>query len=96
MRVFWTPTARITYLRIIEYLEEKWTNKEVNNFISEVEETIVKVRSNPNLFPSIKKKNEVHRVVIMKHNSMYYRVKTDQVEILAFWDNRRNPKKRPY
>ena len=33
MKVSWTPTARKTYFKVLEYLDETWTTREVKNFV---------------------------------------------------------------
>jgi hypothetical protein len=37
MKIRWTPTARITYFKILDHLAEKWTTREITNFADEVE-----------------------------------------------------------
>jgi len=32
MKICWTPTARITYFEILDYLAERWTILEIKNF----------------------------------------------------------------
>ena len=39
-------------------------------------------------------KKDIHRVVILTYNTLYYRVKNNQIEIISFFSNRQNPKKR--
>ena len=49
--VIWSPTARLTYYQILEYLVEKWTFKELEAFIDRTEEVINHICSNPLLYP---------------------------------------------
>lgn len=39
-KVVWTPEALQTYLQVISYLEQKWTEREVKNFAKGVEDKI--------------------------------------------------------
>ena len=39
-------------------------------------------------------KKDVRRAVVLKLNTLYYRVNENNVEILSFFSNRQNPKKR--
>jgi len=48
---------------------------------------------NPNIYPKSDKK-EIHKVVVLKYNSLYYRVKETNIEILSFFSNGQNPKRR--
>ncbi len=40
MKISWTPTARRTYFKVLDYLAENWTKREVAHFISEVENVL--------------------------------------------------------
>nr|NQU88883.1 type II toxin-antitoxin system RelE/ParE family toxin [Bacteroidota bacterium] len=95
MNVFWTPTARLTYLEILEYLERDWTFNEIKNFILEVDDVIEKISRNPYMFPPSRKEKSIRKGFVTSHNSLYYRINEDtkDIELLTFWDNRQDPKK---
>jgi hypothetical protein len=42
--ITWSPTARITYLNILEYVEDNWTHKEVNAFVNQTEKVLKLIR----------------------------------------------------
>ena len=91
--IIWSPTARITYYQVLEYLLENWTFKELETFIDRTEEVISHICSNPLLYPySIE--SDVHKCVVVKQVSLFYRIKTtNTIELLVFWDNRQDPAK---
>jgi len=90
--VTWSPTARLTYYRILEYLAENWTIKEIESFIDRTEEVINHICNNHLLYPySIE--SDTYKCVVVKQVSLFYRVKTDSIELLVFWDNRQEPSK---
>ena len=60
--VIWSPTARLTYLQILSYLDENWTEKELLGFINRTEEVIDLICNNPLLYPYSKESN-THRCV---------------------------------
>ncbi|HEX2934322.1 MAG TPA: hypothetical protein VHO72_03120 [Bacteroidales bacterium] len=95
MKISWTPNARLTYFKILEYLSEKWTIKEVESFIYKTEQTIALIEENPYMFKASKKKKTVRKGYITELNSIYYRVKPKkkEIELITFWDNRQNPSK---
>lgn len=90
--ILWSPTSRFTYLQILEYLDEKWTLKELQKFINRTEEVITHICANPLLYP-YSKESDTHKCVVVKQVSLFYRVKTDSIELLVFWDNRQEPSK---
>ncbi len=98
MKISWTPTAKKTYFVVLDYLEEVWTEKEVQNFIREVNTLLNQIAHNPEMFQSSRKKKNIRRGFITKHNSLYYRIKPrkKELELLTFWDNRQDPEKLNY
>jgi hypothetical protein len=38
--VKWSPRAKLSYFQILSYLEENWTNKEIELFIYRTEEAV--------------------------------------------------------
>jgi hypothetical protein len=48
--VIWFPVARISYFDILEYLEIKWTFKEIEYFIERTEQVLKHICNNPLLY----------------------------------------------
>jgi plasmid stabilization system protein ParE len=98
MKISWTPTARKSYFYVLEYLEQSWTEKELYNFIIEVEKLLTQIAENPEMFQESSKKKNIRKGFITKHNALYYRVKPrkKELQLLVFWDNRQNPEKLDY
>ena len=93
-KILWTDFALSELENTIEYLEENWTERELRNLALEIEETLNLLSHNPNLFQASEVKKDIRRAVILSHNTLYYRVKNNQIEIISFFSNRQNPKKR--
>ncbi len=91
--IFWTNLALEELKETIEYLKIKFSNKEIQKLVKEIEKTTQLISHNPNLFPMSDKK-QVRKVVILRFNSLYYRVEQNQVQILSFFSNRQSPETR--
>ena len=91
-KIYWTKHALNELSRTIRYLEENFSDKEIQRLAQKIETTTKLISSNPDLFPKSDKKN-VRKVVILKFNTLYYRVKSDKIEILSFFSNRQSPNK---
>ncbi|CAN5364102.1 hypothetical protein BH10BAC1_BH10BAC1_03020 [soil metagenome] len=91
--VKWTSEAQDTFDKIIAYLEVKWTDKEVSNFINSTNKIIFYISENSQMFRESKKQN-IREAVVTKHNLLLYRIKPKHIELLTFWDTRKNPKKK--
>jgi len=47
----------------------------------------------PKSFPTTKRKQNIRRAVLTKHNSIYYKIEKDSIQLIAIFDNRQDPKK---
>jgi plasmid stabilization system protein ParE len=93
-KILWTAFALKELEKTIEYLEENWTEKELRTLAESIEEKLVLISQNPNLFQASDNKKNIRRVVIQTYNTLYYRFENEQIEIISFFSNRQNPKRR--
>lgn len=92
MEIFWTPKARQTYFKVLNYLDQAWTEKEIQTFILKVGNILDKIRQNPEMFEESRKRKNVRKGLITKHNMLYFRVRPrkNEIHLLIFWDNRQD------
>jgi|SRR5690606_7990438 len=90
-QIFWSPTAKKSYLSILEYLMEEWTKREAKNFAKRVDKSINQLAQNPYL-NQYSKESDTFQCVLVKQVSLFYRLKGKHIELLVFWDTRRNPR----
>lgn len=93
-KILWTAFALKELEKTIEYLEENWTKKELRTLAESIEEKLALISQNPNLFQASDNKKNIRRVVIQTYNTLYYRFENEQIEIISFFSNRQNPKRR--
>jgi plasmid stabilization system protein ParE len=98
MNLSWTPTARMTYFNVLDFLFENWTKNEIESFVHETERVLKEIIENPYMFKVSRNKRSIRKGLITKHNSLYYRVRPrkEEIELLTFWDNRQNPNRIKY
>lgn len=92
-KIQWTLNARKELEKTVDYLQANFSEKEIRKLAQKIESVTELVSQNPNLFPK-SDNNQIYKVVILKFNILYYRIKNDQVEILSFFSNRQSPEKR--
>lgn len=90
-KIFWTEHALSELKQTLDYLEENWTERELRIFASKLEHTIEIISKSPEIFPSSIHKKEVRKAVVEEHNTLYYRVKNDRIEIVSLFSNLKNP-----
>jgi plasmid stabilization system protein ParE len=97
-KIIWTIPALNSFQQNIDYLNENWTEKEVFAFTEKVNDILHLIREQPELFRKSSKYKNVHRAVVMKQITLVYQVKPRkrEIELLIFWDNRKNPAKDNY
>ena len=89
-KIQWTEFALDELDKTIKYLQENFTDKEIKKLALKIESVLELISINPFLFQKAEDK-EVYRVVILKYNTLYYRIKEKDVEILSFFSNRQKP-----
>ena len=96
-KITWTETARNDYFQIIDYLFNIWGKKSAKNFKTKVNKQLELISKMPKLYSKTKARENVRRCVIVKQISMYYLEQDDDNEIIIvrFYDNRKNPDKLP-
>ncbi len=86
MNIIWSDTALNSYLDIIDYLYEKWTQREVQNFQNRVNELL----QNLSATPLIGKPSQIipyRKCVISKQTSLIYHVTGDHIILVTFLGN---------
>ncbi len=92
-KVFWTKNAIKELERTFEYIALSFSEKELINLSLEIEKVINIIAINPQIFP-VSDIKYIRRAVILRLNTLYYRIIDDRVEILSFFSNRKNPENR--
>lgn len=91
MKVKWTQLSKEDYFHNIEYLEIYWSEKEVLNFITEVD-FIIDLLSKNNIAFVKSDFESVFKVVVLKQITLYYSIIDDTVYLMRFWNNHQDLK----
>ncbi len=89
----WTSEAENTFETIVNYLEKNWSKKEVSNFVQATFRTIDFISKQPLIFRKVNIK-DVHEALITPHNLLIYKISSSHIDLIMFWDTRKNPKKK--
>ncbi|MGL2963671.1 type II toxin-antitoxin system RelE/ParE family toxin [Flavobacterium sp. RSB2_4_14] len=69
-KILWTDHALKELENTITYLEENWTAKELQNLAVKMEETLLLISQNHDLFQVSEVKKDIRRVVIVTYNTL--------------------------
>ena len=94
-KIVWSTLALRTYISNIEYLETKWTEKKVRNFIAAVQRKLAILSLQPKTGRLTGKRLNVRQTVIHKRVLLVYRFKqtTKEVELARFFNTWQHPNK---
>lgn len=95
LALVWTKRAIHGYDKIVRYLEDNWTDKEVRNFIHESEEFFALLSEYPELLQKTSRYKNVYRGPMNKLTVITYRVKPrkKQIELINIRGARQKPSK---
>ncbi|MBX2894096.1 MAG: type II toxin-antitoxin system RelE/ParE family toxin [Cyclobacteriaceae bacterium] len=92
MEVYVTPRAEKHFDQIVEYLTTKWGAATAKHFIEKSDSVIKLLKNYPAMGPI--ESGEIRGFQLTKQIRILYRIKKDQLIILAFFDVRQNPEKK--
>jgi plasmid stabilization system protein ParE len=92
-KVFWTDHALDELEKTIEYLQLNFTAAEIARLARAIEITLSQIVLNPLMYQESARAKGVHRAVVLRFNSLYYRVIEDKrhIEVVSFFSNRQSP-----
>lgn len=92
-KIHWSIDAVEDFEQNIKFLEDRFSETEVQNFINKTDNILNIISKNPKTFQSTGYKN-VHFVPIVPRVNLYYKI-TDQndIELVRFWNNAQNIEK---
>lgn len=75
---------------LFEYLLKKWSFKVKSEFVKKLDRNIEIIKNNPEGFPESENKPGLHKCVITKQTTLYYRYDDDKIIIVTLFDTRQN------
>lgn len=79
--------------KLLEYLESEWSESIKNNYIERFDQIVNQLRTLPEIGQKTELVKGLHRLVITKQTTIYYRYDNNQIKIATIFDTRMDPKK---
>jgi plasmid stabilization system protein ParE len=79
--------------KLLSYLENEWSTKVKKEFIHKLNTSLSLIQKNPDSFQKSDSVPGLHRCVISKQTTIYYRYDDKQIYIVTLFDNRQDPDK---
>jgi len=83
-------------LAVLDYLKENWGEKVAIEFADKVQELLNLLENQPFIGAPSNREPTVRRILVTKHNRVYYRIKGNAIIIVHIIDTRQHPRKNKY
>jgi len=90
--VRWTNQAVSDLEEILQYLEEKWSSKEIEKFKLKLGEDVELLSKFPYLGSASKSNKDIRRFVLNKHVTIIYQFEGDAISLISLFQNVKKPK----
>ncbi|WP_298520843.1 hypothetical protein [uncultured Kordia sp.] len=93
MEIIWTKLAKITYIEILENLNNRWTKKEIRSFTNLTNELLKNIQENKIMHPFVHNDLGIQKSIIHKNVSLFYKKDTvaNKIYLITFFNNRMSP-----
>jgi plasmid stabilization system protein ParE len=88
-----SPQAQDDILNLIEYLDQNWNKKVVDDFLKSLESFYLIVSIHPKLFGYYNKRKNIRNFALSKQNIIFYRNTKTAIEIITVFDGRQHNSK---
>jgi plasmid stabilization system protein ParE len=90
-KIIWADEALNNLKGIIDYLENRWTEREIKKFAQLLDKQLILIKNNPYVFVESDKSNGLRKSVLSRQTTIYYRIIDYEIRIITLFDNRQNP-----
>ncbi len=92
-KLIWTEEALNGLKEIFNYLERKFSEKDIKKFAKKLDKQLELLKTSPETFAFANSSKEVRRTIIAKLTSVYYCIEGNDIKIISVFDNRQSPEK---
>lgn len=90
MNIYLSQEADGQLQSLLEYLDNEWGERVCDNFIEKLERAMQTITLTPLAFPVSEQISGLHKCVVTRQTSIYYRISSTDIEIVSILDNRQN------
>lgn len=87
MEVVWSEEVLRNYFRVLDYLLENWSVREIENFESRFDDLILRLQNHKEICPKSLLLN-YRKCLIDKNNSLIYQEINNKIFLVAIIDNK--------
>lgn len=91
-KIYWTPVAIESLREVERFLNDRWNENIVNDFLDSIDVVTEIIRHDPEIAPKIEE-TIFRRFIVHRNVSLYYVNQDGYSKVLLIWDNRQNPER---
>jgi plasmid stabilization system protein ParE len=92
-KIIWTNEAINNLEEILNYLIERWSQKEVDNFKRKLSKQIELIGVFPKMFPQSKYNPKLRKAVLSKQTNIFYQIKNNTIYLVYIFVNSKDTEK---
>jgi plasmid stabilization system protein ParE len=85
--------ASVKLDKLLNRLQKEWSIEVKKEFIGKLDRALDIISVNPDAFPISNLQKGIHKCVVTKQTTIYYRVKAVEIQIITVFETRQSPKK---
>jgi plasmid stabilization system protein ParE len=89
-KIFWTDEAINNLESILDYLKNKWTPREIDNFKKKLGKQIDLIEKNPKLFPLSDYNPRLRKAVLSKQTTIFYELSGHMIYLVYLFNNKQD------
>ena len=93
VKIIWTKRALLGLANVVEYLEYKWTAREIENLETKIDDFLERIKQQPHLYPKTDEQGDTRKGLVDKNNYIIYKYNRTKSEIAII--NLRSTKQKP-
>ena len=91
LTIKWSPASKDEFADLLNYVETQFGLDAALKLLDKTEMVLDSISGQPEMYPASEKFPSIRKAVITKQTSLLYRITGVEIQLLHFWDNRRNP-----
>ncbi|MEZ4957254.1 MAG: type II toxin-antitoxin system RelE/ParE family toxin [Saprospiraceae bacterium] len=89
--IAWSPASKDEYANLLQYIEANFGLDAALELLDITDQVLDNISQHPKMYPASEKAPAIRKAVLTKQTSLFYRITDHDIQLLHFWDNRRNP-----
>lgn len=90
-KLHWSNEALNNLEEILNYLQDKWTQKEVDSFKFKLGKQLDLINQNPLLFPSSQIRKDLRKAVLSPQTILFYQIIDTDIFIVSLFVTKKDP-----